>query len=93
MFRSNRNEDGSRVYAITGGAHCEEMGPVLTVDKVSVNDARLAQMNTIKEWLGMHDLPDHYPAFASKENIANHCELVSGILGWRTGQLCLHPID
>ena len=43
-------------------------------DKPAVSEARLAQLNTIKEWFSMDYLPDHDPDFASKENQKRNCD-------------------
>ena len=76
VFWNSENKEGSRVYVITGGSHCEEMSAVTILDKPSVNEARLAQLNTIKQWVSKEDdLPDHYPDFASEENRAQSCNI------------------
>lgn len=41
---------------------------VMEIDKASVKEARLVQLSTMKQWLSMEDLPDHYPDMASTEN-------------------------
>ena len=59
------NRDRSRVYIISGGAHGSENLQPVPLDSTAINGTRVVQLNTIKEWLGICDLPEVYPMFTS----------------------------
>ena len=47
------------------GAHAAEALPPVALDSTAMNETRVVQLNTIKEWLGICDLPEVYPMYAS----------------------------
>ena len=65
------NRDLSRVYIVSGGAHGSETLPPVPLDSAAVNETRVAQLNTIKEWLGLCDLPEIYPMYTSSNDTEN----------------------
>ena len=76
MWWNFGDRERSRVYVISGGAHGEDIMPRSSQDLTAVRDARVAQLNTIKEWLGMQNLPDHYPDYASPNHTAYYKEVL-----------------
>lgn len=50
---------------MTGGAHGDDAFFPVPLDSVAKNETKLAQLNTMKEWLGLHGLPEEYPSFKS----------------------------
>lgn len=37
----------------------------MPLDSVATNLSRIAELNSIKEWLGLYDLPEVYPMYTS----------------------------
>ena len=46
------------------------MLPAAPLDSTALEEARVAQLNTIKEWLGIDDLPEFYPDYKSYKETA-----------------------
>jgi hypothetical protein len=46
------------------------MVPASPLDSTALGEARVAQLNTIKEWLGINDLPEFYPDYRSYNDTA-----------------------
>lgn len=82
MWWNFEDRERSRVYVITGGTHREDTMPPSSRDSTAMRDARVAQLNAIKEWLGMENLPDHYPDYASANNMAYCKEVVERVKLW-----------
>lgn len=67
-FWARDNREQSRVFITTGAAHGEDAFPSVPLDSVAKNETKLAQLNTMKEWLGLYDLPEAYPSYSSSND-------------------------
>lgn len=65
VFWGRDNRQQSRVFITSGGAHGDDAFYPVTLDSVAKNETKLAELNTMKEWLGLRGLPEEYPAFTS----------------------------